>query len=215
VSAPDPEPPLPHRPLRVLVDSNVFARPRWLEPIVLAARAGYLVPLWTPLILAETNRLLTWLWLRRHDGDLSNAAWRDCSAAAKRHFGHLTPVFRVVDDHPPAPALWTAEPPDEWDAPLWTGALRARADFIVTENTIDGPPADPDIGGLRHYQGVIWIHPDAFLELLDAYTEMIELAGVPTVAGQPARPNPFATLYPDLFQRMAGERPDIASDDGR
>jgi hypothetical protein len=86
----------------VVVDSNVFPRLRWLRPLIQAARQGYVQLIRSPLIIAEAQRLLTWLWLERHGGDLSDAAWRRCSEDAKRMFAHLTAAFHVVEDRPPA-----------------------------------------------------------------------------------------------------------------
>jgi len=155
-----------------VVDSCVFPHVRrWLEPLIDYARAGYLEPIWSPWIIAETNRLLTWLWLERVGGQQTGSTWAECSRAAKRVFARLTQVFRVVDDHPPHELLWTDEPADEWDVPVWNAAVRARARFIVTENVKDGPP--PDRNGIRMHGGIFFVHPDDFLGYLDWYADFV------------------------------------------
>src|SRR5262249_50731987 len=124
-----------------VVDSCVFPRRDWLDPILRGARTGYVVPIWSPLIISEVNRLLTWLWLKRHAGDQTARAWAACSAASKRWFEIMTAVFRVVDDCPPPEETWSS-PRDMWDVPIWSAARRSGAHVIVTANLQDGPPAD-------------------------------------------------------------------------
>jgi hypothetical protein len=141
--------------------------------LVQAARAGYLGPVWSPLIIAESNRVLTWIWLKRRGGDFSERSWRECSDAAKGMFQHLTAVFRVVDDYPSGDtASWTDEPPDKWDIPIWTAAVRSQAGFIVTENLSDAPP--PDADGNRAFRDVLFVHPDEFVRLLHVISEIVE-----------------------------------------
>jgi hypothetical protein len=71
-------------PARAVIDSWVFGHLHaWINPLILAARAGAIELLWSPVIIAESNRLLTWLWLQRHDGDLSGPSKRRCSQDAK------------------------------------------------------------------------------------------------------------------------------------
>lgn len=108
------------------MDSCVFPRQKqWLVPILDGARNGAVIPVWSPLIIAEVNRLLTWLWLKREQGDQSEGAWKRCSDASKRWFSLMTTFFRVVDDHPPYEGTWSEEPSDIWDIPIWTAATRA------------------------------------------------------------------------------------------
>jgi hypothetical protein len=184
----------------VVVDANVFPRTRWLRQLIAASRAGSLELVWSPLIIAESNRLLTWLWLERRGGDLSDASWRRCSADAKRMFAHLTAVFRVVDDRPPAAELWTPAPADAWDVPIWTAALRAEADVILSANLADGPP--PDERGVQAFAGVDFLEPERFLEILDSFTDQIEAERLPMLEGAAPERNPYAQLYPDLWERL-------------
>lgn len=164
-------------PVRVVVDSCIFPQTRkWLIPLVQAAETGYLDLIWSPLTIAEANRVLTWLWVKRHGGDLSEKSWLSCSESAKKMFLHLTRVFRVVDDRPPLEDTWTEHPSDEWDVPIWTAAVRAESHFIITENLSDGPPED--VNGCREYAGIIFVHPATFLEFLNYLTDLIESEGL-------------------------------------
>jgi len=175
-----PEPPSSRtRPLRALIDTNVLVQRRWLAPTIAAARDGLVQPLWSPLIIAEANRYLTWRWLQRHRGVLDAHHWNACSADAKKWFSITSAAFRVVEDCPPHERLWTPEPPDAWDIPLWTAAVRGDADVVVTENLQDGPP--PDVHGLRSHAGVLLLDPDAFFQVLERWTDLLEGSMLPAL----------------------------------
>ena len=157
-------------PLRAVIDSCVFPGTReWLVEIVNDAREGYVLPLWAPSIIAELNRVLTWLWLKRSGGDFSKREWDLCSQSARRMFSHLTSVFRVLEDCPPYERAWTPELRDKWDLPIWTAAVRGQAQFVVTLNLEDGPPKGSD--GVREHEGVCYVHPRVFLALIDRLAE--------------------------------------------
>jgi hypothetical protein len=163
---PRADPPPGPFPISALIDACVLVHTnRWVIPLLDVAHKGLVRPLWSPLIISEVNRVLTWRWIKRHRGDLTDSEWRQCSTASKRWFAELTTVFRVVEDCPPQVPLWAEVVPDEWDAPLWTAAKRGEASFIVTENLEDGPPLGPD--GIREHDGVYVVHPDTFLALID------------------------------------------------
>jgi hypothetical protein len=154
-----------------VIDACVFPYVRrWLDPIVLNARDEHVILMWSPSIIAEANRILIWLWIKRHQQELTDTNWHLISRDAHRMFSRLTQVFRVVDDRPPPEESWSEQPPDEWDIPLWTAAVRGRADFIVTENLRDGP--SPDSSGVRHFRGVVYLHPDQFIEILSWLTDL-------------------------------------------
>ncbi|MBI4492306.1 MAG: PIN domain-containing protein [Chloroflexi bacterium] len=191
------------RPLRAVIDTCVFPHTRrWLAPLIDHARNGHVKLFWSPAIIAEANRLLTWLWLDRHDSALTDAAWNRCSAAAHRMFARLTTVFHVSEDRPPPEALWSPRPLDEWDVPIWTAAVRAKADFIVTENLKDGPP--PDGQGLRRHGDITYVHPDQFLALVDWWADAAESAQLPALPGE-------TTVMPELLTSAAmGEDETVA-----
>ena len=181
-------------PLRAVVDSCIFPHVQaWLKPILEDARLGYVLPLWSPLILAESNRTLTWLWLTRHGGDLSAESRRRCSEAAKQMFTHLTTAFRIVEDCPPLDLLWSRHPADDWDAPIWTAAIRSRAHFIVSENLEHGPP---ETGELRTYGGVYLIHPSDFIQFIDWLADVTVATRLPIFDGIDLDPDPSALDVP-------------------
>lgn len=173
----EPLPPTRPRALRAVIDSCVFARRAWLDAIIDSARVGHLVPFWSPCIIAETNRLLTWLWLKRHAGPMNDAAWRRLSRDAHRWFEIMSTVFHLVDDRPPLVPMWTAGPADPHDAPIWTAAVRASADCVVTDNLADAPPADDR--GLHIYAGVAYIVPTEFVLLLDLWGRFLTTGELP------------------------------------
>jgi PIN domain len=170
-------------PIRAVVDACVFPRTKqWLGPLLDAARNGYVDLIWSPLIIAESNRVLTWLWLKRHGNDFSDRAWEQCSIDAKRMFARLTPYFHVVDDCPPAASLWN-NPSDAWDIPIWTAAKRSDASFIVTDNLSDGPPLNAE--GYREFDDVNFVHPSDLLAVLDYLANIVEGDELATLPDEP------------------------------
>ncbi|MGE3273324.1 MAG: PIN domain-containing protein [Chloroflexota bacterium] len=151
-------------PIVAVIDANVFARSAWIKPIVQAVQDGILTVVWSPLIISEVNRLLTWLWIRRHASDTSEAARRRCSADFKVWYANVAVNFHVVEDRPPLAEMWTDSPTDPWDAPIWTAAVRAREAFgvqhvlVITDNLRDSPPLNQR--GLRTFAGVTFLHPE-------------------------------------------------------
>jgi hypothetical protein len=201
------------------VDSCVFPRRDWLAPILRSARAGYVVPIWSPLIIVEATRLFMWRWIQQHGGDQSLASRRACSVAVKTWFTQMTSVFRIAEDCPPAEDTWEA-PRDEWDVPIWSAAKRCGAHFIVTANLRDGPPEDTS--GLRSFQGVIWCHPDLFPKVLERWADIVATEEIssqedPEHAGNPVEatggltavprseiPQPISDFLDDLFVDKTG-----------
>lgn len=204
--------PLPR--LRAVIDANVFGRTStWLRDIVDAAHSGFITPIWSPSIVAEASRLLTWLWLRRHSAPLTDASWRDYSVIAHRWFGHMTAVFEVVEDRPPHEALWAEAPRDLEDVAVWNAAIRSGAEFVVTANLRHGPPENEI--GLRMYRGITYLHPEAFLEVVLIWTDIAatqqvpaqEPGGAESGSGEPLAdvPAPFRKLLADLLERPEAE----------
>jgi hypothetical protein len=105
------------------------------------------------------------IWLRKRGGVMNEALQREASDVARRWFDYVTAVFRVVEDCPPYEAQWTNTPRDVDDRPIWTAAVRAGAQIIVTENLKDGPPADSN--GLQIWGGILFIHPEKLIQTLD------------------------------------------------
>ena len=177
-------PPARRLGVRAVVDSCVFARTKWMKPILGGARAGYLAPIWSPCIIAETTRLLTKLWIKHNAGDVSAASWRKYSKEAKDWFAVMTLAFEVEEDRPPYEAQWVDPPPDEWDVPIWTAALRSGASIIVTENLKDAPPEDDR--GMRLYRGVLFMHPDVFIDFLQHYSDLVSTRSLPMLRDEPS-----------------------------
>lgn len=49
-------------PVRAVIDACVFPKTkRWLIPITRLAADRFVLPVWSPLIIAESKRVLTWL----------------------------------------------------------------------------------------------------------------------------------------------------------
>lgn len=135
-----------------------------MEPLVDAARQGLVQLFWSPAIIAEASRLLLWLHAWKSGGRLSPSLRRETSDIAKRWFRVMSAVFHVVEDRPPHEPLWTESLSDEDDRPIWTAAVRAGVDVVVTLNLRDGPPQDAD--GLRVWNGLVFMDPETFIRLL-------------------------------------------------
>ena len=70
------------------------------------------VGIWSPWIIAELNRVLTWDWIQRNRG-----SEHACSEAAKKMMELLLPAFELVNPLPPYPVAWP-ELNDLWDLPV-------------------------------------------------------------------------------------------------
>jgi hypothetical protein len=188
-----------------VVDANVFGQTTRLDPIVEAAKSGRLAIIWSPLIISEVGRLLTWHWIKQNGDDLSPGARRQCSIDLKRWYAQVAVHFHVVEDRPPLAPMWTDTPRDPWDQPIWTAAVRTKALFpgslvlVITSNLRDGPPIDQD--GLRRFQDITFISPDEALLLIDAVAQFRLADELPNVGEQTGQiPE---TLRPLLAQLLA------------
>jgi hypothetical protein len=157
----------PARPPRAVLDTSVLVPPALRRAFQQAAANGDFVALWSPWIIAELNRVLTWLWIKRPQpgnlrGDLSDANEQRCSEAAKRMMTLLLPVFEIVAPAPPYPPPWP-ELTDQWDQPILAAAILGGADFVVSDNTRHYPPRQAD--GRHVYQGVEYVGGRNFLDM--------------------------------------------------
>ncbi len=134
-----------------------------MEALIDAANDGQVVLIWSPCIIAEAVRYLTWRCLIGAD-PTPDVAWRTCSQLARRWFDIMTAAFHAVDDRPPSEEPWPSGPRDQRDVPIWSAAVRGGAHFVVTENLRHGPP--PNDRGIREYDGIVYIHPDDFIASL-------------------------------------------------
>jgi len=119
------------------------------------AHDGAFIALWSPWIIAELHRTLTWQWIERTavripgaptmTCDLTPANWVRCGTSAKRMLEILltTRHWELVDPRPPYSPAWEALD-DVWDEPIWAAAVAGRAQYVVSNNTHDYPPVGAD-----------------------------------------------------------------------
>lgn len=149
--------------IRAVLDTSVLVPRRSREELQIAAQDGLYVALWSPWIIAELHRVLTWRWLQTtgYDGSVSNQ--RRCSSAAKAMMRILVPTFELVDTRPPYPAAWDTLS-DEDDLPIWATAMAGNATHVVSIDRRHFPPQDR--AGHHVYQGVEYMSARAFLGTL-------------------------------------------------
>ena len=111
--------------MAVLDTSSLFG-PRLRRDLQQAAQLGMFTAVWSPWIIAELNRVLTWHWIERTEGDLSQASKDDCSVAAKTMMELLLSTFALVTPTPPYPPAWDSLD-DVWDFPTWAAAVESGA----------------------------------------------------------------------------------------
>ncbi len=150
-------------PLRAVIDTSALVGARQRRDLQNLAEAGAFTALWSPWIIAELNRVLTWRWIDRTDRDLSQPNRDRCSASAKAMMDILLATFELVDSTRPYPSAWDSLT-DRWDQPIWAAVVVGGAQCVVSDNTHDYPPRQQD--GRRVYQGIEYITAQAFLALL-------------------------------------------------
>ena len=126
-----------------------------------------------------------WIWIKRMFRDSSlprgssgwKSLWSRYSDDAHAWFARVSPHVQVIDDRPPHEPAWIEPHPDPNDAWIWSVARRVSADVVLTVNLRDGPPLDAE--GARHHEGAAYIHPSAFMLLLDVLGGIFETGRVP------------------------------------
>ncbi len=147
-----------------VLDTSVLVPPRSRRELQVTAQVGLFVGYWSPWIIAELNRVLTWRWIQRASPpDLSRANEQRCSVAAHIMMELLLATFQLVNPLPPYPPAWE-QLADVWDHPVWAAAKACGAQYVVSENTRDYPPAQLD--GRHVYEGIEYLSSTAFLHLL-------------------------------------------------
>lgn len=153
---------------RAVVDTSALVPPTLRRELQEAAALGAYTAIWSPWIIAELNRVLTWHWLTRPlagrpvgDGSLAN--WRRCRTAANRMMALLLPTFELVHPLPPYPPAWPALT-DVDDHPIWAAAVAGQATHVVSENRRHFPP--PDAEGRRRHASVEYLTGRDFLDRL-------------------------------------------------
>ena len=162
------QPAAPIGPIRAVVDTSSLVPARLRHDLQQAAQLGASIRLWSPWIIAELNRVLTWRWIKVplpgvSRADLSASNERRCSEAAKLMMEWLLPSFALVNPLPPYPPAWETLT-DTWDLPIWAAAKLGRARYIISENTRDYPPRDAQ--GRAAYDGIEYLSGTTFLALL-------------------------------------------------
>ncbi|WP_169307919.1 PIN domain-containing protein [Kyrpidia tusciae] len=140
-----------------VVDASVLVSNSNREHLVTAAYEGLYRPIWSPWIIAELNRALTWNWIRNKGG------LRERTQLSKRYndmMSFLASVFDCVDPKPPWYPAWP-KLADENDLPISSTAKFADADYIVSANVREFPPQNDE--GKHVWEGVEYITaPDFF-----------------------------------------------------
>src|SRR4051794_35631422 len=130
--------------IRAVIDTSTLVRPSLRRRLQEAARADAYTAIWSPWIIAELNRVLVWRWIKnRTNNDLSDANERHCGQSAKIMMNLLLSTFDLVHPTPPYPPAWETLT-DEWDHPIWAAAVIGDAHYVVSENTNDYPPQQPE-----------------------------------------------------------------------
>lgn len=70
---------------------------------------------------------------------------------------------RAVVDTSALSTVWESLE-DIWDHPIWAAAVTGQAQYVVSDNTHDFPPAQPD--GRHVYNNVEYISSTGFITLL-------------------------------------------------
>jgi hypothetical protein len=148
--------------IRAVVDtSSIISHRLDLQPL---AQEELFIAVWSPWIIAELNRVLTWHWLTRiRPGDISNDSYARCSQAAKTMMDLLLATFKLIHLEPPYPPAWD-NLADTWDEPVWAAAKLSGAQYVVSQNTRDFPPKASD--GRCVYEDIEYLTAEAFIALL-------------------------------------------------
>lgn len=164
--------------IRAVLDTSVLVPARLREDLQSLALDGAFMAIWSPWIIGELHRTLTWHWLARKairvtstDGDpvtacdVSAANWLRCGRMAKQMMEILlaTPNWVLVDPRPPYPTAWETLA-DAWDYPIWAAAIAGQAAYVVSDNVRDYPPPGSD--GRHMHDGVEYISGADFIALL-------------------------------------------------
>jgi len=167
------------RPIKVAPDANIFTFEPWVERLKRGAERGRVRLYWSPKTVEEVGRVRLWIWIKRvlrtspapTGSSAWKALWERYSGEAHLWFAEISPLIEVAEDRPPHEPAWADPHPDPNDAWLWNGARRAGAHIVLTANLRDAPP--PDGQGVRQHDDILFVHPDAFVRMLDVWEEIV------------------------------------------
>ncbi len=148
--------------VRAVIDTSTLVSAQLRRDLQQAAQLGAYTAVWSPWIIAELTRVLTWKWIAR-DLNVSLANWRRCSVSAKTMMGLLIATFEVVTPAPPYPPVWETFT-DSDDHPVWAAAKISAARYVISENTRHFPPPGRD--GQHVHEGIEYLRGQEFLDRL-------------------------------------------------
>ncbi len=149
--------------IRAVVDTNALFPRRQRELLQQLAFNGAFIAIWSPYIISDLYRVLTWDQIkrtvediedipdvRRKTYDVSEAKRRHVSLSAKKMMEVFlrNPNWLLVEARPPYPPAWPSLT-DEWDHPIYAAAVEGGASYVVTENLATGHAPDQDVSRRR------------------------------------------------------------------
>lgn len=81
--------------IRAVIDTSSLFAPTLRRELQQLTEEGLFVGIWSPWIIAELYRVLTWRWIK--DKGMSAESQRECSRQAKRMMEVLLPSFELVN----------------------------------------------------------------------------------------------------------------------
>ncbi|MCY0877747.1 MAG: PIN domain-containing protein [Firmicutes bacterium] len=144
--------------IRAVCDTSVLVPSRYRKKFHQAAEAGLFVPMWSPWIIGELYRVLSWKWAETHG--TTDEQWRVCSEKANTMMLLLEQCWTLVDSRQPWPLAWSSLE-DEFDKPVFATAVRGGAHYVVSNNTHDFLPANKQ--GRHVWQGIEYMTAPVFL----------------------------------------------------
>ena len=149
--------------IRAVVDTSALVSSTQRRELQQLAQVELYTGIWSPWIIAELNRVLTWRWIDRTNGDLTQPNRDKCGTAAKLMMEILLATFELVNPRPPYSTPWETLD-DHWDIPIWAAAVEADAQYVISENTYDFPPSGPD--GRHVFQDIEYLTGNQFMNRL-------------------------------------------------
>ena len=142
--------------IKALCDTSVLVPSGIRKKLVMSAELGLFTPYWSPWIIGELYRVLTYQLM---DYQYSK---QTISQLSKKMMLLMTPFFDVIDLKPPLPKGWLGKV-DPDDIPIWAAAKLEEVNYVVSNNTRDFPPENE---GRYVYEGIEYITANNFLKII-------------------------------------------------